>query len=116
MLRLDSAALMISMPSPSSMPASFAAVLHAVLAAAQQRGAEPLVHEARRGADHLFLLALGEDDALGRAAQPRKDLHQRAGDRIAPRVQLMAVGVHVDDRLARDAGVHRRLGHRRRHR
>ncbi len=36
------------------------------------RGAEALLHEARRGADHLFLFALGEDHALGRAAQPAR--------------------------------------------
>ncbi len=41
---------------------------------------------------------------------------QRAGDRIAPRRELRLVGAHVDDRPARDAGVHRRLGDRRRHR
>ena len=98
------------------MPASRGGGVHAVLAADQERGAEPLVHEARRGADHLLFLALGEHHALGLPAQPREDLHQRAGDRIAPRVELLAVGVHVDDRLAGDAGIHRRLGDGGRHR
>ena len=89
---------------------------HQILPSDQQRRAQALVHEARRGADHLFFLALGEHHALGCAAQPREHLHQRSGDRIAPRVQLLAIGVHVDDRLAGDAGVHGGLGDGGRHR
>ena len=46
---------------------------HAALAADQERAAEPLVHEARRRADHLLLFALGEDDAPRLPAQPLKD-------------------------------------------
>ena len=74
------------------------------------------MHEARRRADHLLFLALGEHHALGLPAQAREHLHQCTRDRIAPRVQLLAVGVHVDDRLARDAGIHGGFRHRRRHR
>ena len=97
------------------MPSVLRGLAHAVLAADQQRRAEPLLHEARGGADHLLLLALGEHHALRPPPQPLVDALQHAGDRIAARAQLRAIGVHVDDRLARDAGVHRGLGDRRRH-
>ena len=89
---------------------------HQVLAADQQRGPQPLVHETGRGADYLLFLALREHHTFRLSAQPCEDLHQRSGDRIAPRVQLLAVGVHVDDRLAGDAGIHGRLGDGGRHR
>ena len=108
------AALTISMRPPSSMPSASAVSRTRGFAADQQRRAEPLVHEARRGADHLLLLALGEDDAPRLPAQPLVHALQHAGDRIAPRAQLLPVGVHVDDRPARDLRVHRRLRHRRR--
>ena len=72
------------------MPATLRGRAHAILAADQQRGAEPLVHEARGGADHLLLLAFGEDHALGLTAQPLEHARQHAGDRIAPRAQLLA--------------------------
>src|SRR5215203_6002691 len=45
-------------------------VAHALLAPDQQRSPEPLVHEGSSGADHLFFLALGEDDALRLPPQP----------------------------------------------
>ena len=75
---------------------------HPLLAADQQRRAEPLLHERGGGADHLLFLALGEHDAARLPAQALEHALQHAGDRIAPRAQLLAVGVHVDDRLARD--------------
>ena len=53
---------------------------------------------------------------LGKRAHALEDAVERAGDRIAPRRELRLVGAHVDDRPARDAGIHRRLGHRRRNR
>ena len=68
-MRDDSAALMISMPPPSSTPSVSRRLAHPALAADQQRGAEPLMHEGRRGADHLLFLALGEDDAARLPAQ-----------------------------------------------
>ena len=61
---------MISMSLPSSMPSASARLAHPRLAADQERGAEALVHEACRGADHLLLFALGKDDALRLPAQP----------------------------------------------
>ena len=72
-----------------------------------------LMDEARGGADHLLLLALGEDDALGLAphAARRRAAGRRRSDRAA-RESCWRIGVHVDDRLARDAGIHRRLGDR----
>ena len=88
---------------------------HAVLAADEDRRAEPLVDEGIGGADDLLLLALGEDDALGHAPHALEDALHGARDRVAARRQLRLVGVHVDDRPARDAGVHRRLGDRDRH-
>ena len=93
----------------------FRGLPHAVLAADEQRRAEPLMHKARRRADHLFLFAFCENDALGVTAQPVEHLHQSPSDRIAPCVQLLPIGIHVDDRLARDTGIHGGLGHCRRH-
>ena len=87
---------------------------HRLLAADQDRRAELVVDEAHRGADRLLLLALGEDDALRRAADALEDALQRADDRVAAGGELHLVGGHVGDRLARDARFHRRLGHRRR--
>src|SRR6185436_19811252 len=84
-------------------PESRRARTHAILAPDQERGAKPLLHEARRRADHLLLLAFGEDDALRPPPQPLIDSLQHACDRVAPGAQLLAVGLHVDDRLARDA-------------
>ena len=68
------------------------------------------------GADDLLLLALGEDDALRELARTRSKMRCSVpAIGIAAGRQMLAVGVEVDDRLARHAGVHRRLGDRRRH-
>src|SRR5215211_8791591 len=91
-------------------------VAHALLAADQKRGAEPLVHKASGSPDHLFLLALGEHYALWLPPQPLVDALQHAGDGIAPVAQLLAVSIHVDDGLARDAGIHGGFGNGRRNR
>src|SRR5262249_47518988 len=56
---------------------------YAVLAADEEGAAQPLLHEARGGADHLLLLALGEDYALWPPPQPFVDALQHACDRIA---------------------------------
>src|SRR5207253_10519110 len=77
---------------------------HPFLPPDQLGRAEALLDEARRRADDLLLLALGEHHALGVAAQPLEHARQHAGNRVAPGAQRLAVGVHVDDRLARDAG------------
>src|SRR5258707_1382920 len=50
-------------------PERFRRFAHATLAAAQQRGAKALMHERRRGADHLLFLAFGKDDAALLPAQ-----------------------------------------------
>ena len=86
-----------------------------LLAADQQRRAEPFVHEGRGGADDLLFLALGEHHALGRSLQPLEHLLQHPRNRIAPRAERLAVGVHVLDRLPRHAGVHRGFRHGGRH-
>ncbi len=78
---------MISMPPPSSTPSAGGGFAHAVLAADQHRGAEPLLDEARGGADHLLFLAFGEHHPLGLAAQPLENALQHAGDGIAARAQ-----------------------------
>ena len=57
---------------------------HPVLAADQERAAQSLMHEARGGADHLLLLALGEHHALRPPAQALVDALQDAGHRVAP--------------------------------
>ena len=72
--------------------------------------------EARGRADDLLFLAFGEHDALGLPAQPLEHPREHAGHRIEPCAQRLAVGVHVDDRLAGDAGIHGGLGDCRRHR
>ena len=90
-------------------------LVDALLASDQDRLAELLVDEGGGGADDLLLLALGEDDALGIAPDALEDAVERAGDGIAPGRKLRLVGAGVDDRLAGDAGVHRRLGDRHRH-
>ena len=81
-------------------------LVNAVLASDEDGRAETLVDEGDRGADHLLLLALGEDHALRELAHALEDAVERAGDRIAPRRELRLVGAHVDDRPARDAGIH----------
>ena len=97
------------------MPAFVGGLAHAILAADQQRGAEPLLDESGRRADHLLFLAFGEHHALRLAPQPLVHAREHARDRIASRAQRLPVRLHVDDRLARDAGVHRGLRDRRRH-
>ena len=87
----------------------------AILAADEKRAAEPLIDEGERGADDLFLFAFREDHALGEAPHALEDRLQRARDRIAPGGKLRLVGFEIDDRPARDARVHRRFRHRRRH-
>ncbi len=94
------------------MPALLGGRAHAILAADEEHGAEPLLDEGGRGADDLLLLALGEHHALGASPQPLEHAREHASHRIAPRAQLLAIRLHVDDRLARDAGVHRGLGDR----
>ena len=51
---------------------------------------------------------------FGRAAHERLHALHHGGGRIEPLRQALAVGVHVRDRLARDAAIHRRLRHIRR--
>ncbi len=76
-----------------------------VLAAEEDGGAETLAGEARGGADHLLLLALGEDHALRLLAHLGEDALQRARGGVAPGGELVAVGLPVDDGAAGDAAV-----------
>src|SRR5690606_20914116 len=87
-------------------------VLTDQLFAADQDGrAQFGLFEGPGGADDRLLLALGEDDALLRTrAHAGLDLLHQGGGRIDALAQADAIGVHVLDRLARHAGVHRRLG------
>ena len=59
--------------------------LDAVLAADQHRRAIAAAGEQQRGADRLFLLALGEDDALRLGAHPLEDQLEPGGGRVEPR-------------------------------
>ena len=96
---------------PVEVDAGIAGVLpDHVVAAEQDRRAELLAGVGDGGAHDLFFLALGEDDALGLAADAVVDALQRRGDRVAPRRQFLLVLLEVEDRLARDAGIHRRAG------
>ncbi len=55
------------------------------------------MHEGRRRADHLLLLALGEDDPPRLPAQPFIDALQHAGDRIEPAAQLLPIAAATLD-------------------
>ena len=68
------------------------------------------VAEGDGGADDLLLLALGEDHAARVGAHALADRVERVGGGIEPAGQLAGVAAQVGDRLAGDAGVHRRLG------
>ena len=98
------------------MPAWRRRLVDAVLAPDEDGLAETLVDEGQGGADHLLLLALGEDHALRELAHALEDAVERAGDRIAPGGELRLVGAHVDDGPARDARIHGGLRHRHRDR
>ena len=105
----------ISSLSPSSRPAAAAVAATRVLAADENGASQAFIDEGERGANDLLLFAFREDDALGLAADAVEDrLHQRRNG-IAPRRKLGAIGLHVDDRPARDAQLHRRFRHGRRH-
>ncbi len=80
--------------------------LDAILPPDQDRGTEALRHERNRGAHHLLLLALGEDDSLGEAPRPLHHTLQGPGDRVAPGRELRLVGVEIDDRSPCHAAVH----------
>ena len=82
-----------------------------VLAAQQDGRAQLGLFEAPCGADDGGLLALGEHHPLvGGGAHGAGDVLHQGGGRIEARAQLGPVSVHVLDRLARHAGIHRRLG------
>jgi len=91
-------------------------VSDALLAADQHRRAVAAGAESERRADHALLLALGEHHALGVGAHLVEDALQARRGRIEPAAQARAVGVHVLDRPARDAALHRGFGDRRGHR
>ena len=80
------------------------------LAADQDGLPEPQVEEGVGGARNLRLLALGEDDALGCVAHLLDDVGKPACHRVEPAGELGRIPVHVDDRAARHAGLHGRLG------
>ena len=81
----------------------------------QHRLAKTHVVERVGGAGDLRLLAFGEDDALGRDAHLGEDAAEPARHWIEPGGKLGDVAIHVDDRLARHARFHGRLGDGRRH-
>ena len=85
-------------------------LLHALLAADQKRGTQPLLHERGRRADHLLLFTFGKDHAPRLPAQHFEHPLQHAGDRVTAAAQLLPVFLHIDDRPARHLRVHRRLG------
>ena len=66
------------------------------------------------GAQHALVLAVGEDDALGRAAGAAEHrAHDEAGVEDEA-VEPVVVGVEITDRAARHAAVHGGARHRRR--
>src|SRR5947209_19448745 len=60
---------------------------HALGAPDKNGGAESLVHEARGGADDLFLLPLSEHDTFRLPPQPRQNARQQSRHRLASRTQ-----------------------------
>ena len=80
-----------------------------VLAADENRVAIAGIAEGKRRPDHLFLLALGEDDTFPVGADPVEDHLQGRGGRVDPRRKLAAVFPEILDRFAGHAAVHRRL-------
>ena len=63
-----------------------------------------------RCAQHDLVLGLGEDHSLGIGLDRFIDLGEHRGGRVEPGLQAVAIGVEIVDRLAGDAGIHRRLG------
>ena len=86
-----------------------------ILAADKDRLAEPGILERGGGADHRFLFAFGENDALGIGAHARRDALEQSGGGIEPRRKLVAVGVGILQFAPRHAGVDRRFRDRARH-
>ena len=68
-----------------------------------------------RGANDLFLFALGEDDAFGHPPHTLDNALHGAGDRVSARRQLRLVGLHIDDRPSGNARSHRSFRDRNRH-
>ena len=110
----DRRALWISMPSGSGMPSAAATALMRSSRPDQHRRAVARIAEGDGGADHLLLLALGKHHALGVLADGFGNRLQRADRRIEPVRQVARVSLQIDQRLARYAAVHRRLGDSRR--
>ncbi|MPL61035.1 hypothetical protein SDC9_06602 [bioreactor metagenome] len=79
---------------------------HVALAADDQRPAHAVALIGHRGAQHARIVALGEDHRRLRLPRPRLDALQDRRRRVHPRLQPQNIGLHVDDRPARDAGVH----------
>jgi hypothetical protein len=91
-------------------------VAHDLLFAADQNGLPKLELLIRkRRADHCWLLAFGEHDALG--AAPHRILHalQERRGWVEPLGKAFAICLHVRDGFARDARIHRGLRDEGRH-
>ena len=86
-----------------------------LIAPDQHRRAVAAFLEGDRRAQHDFLLALREHDALGMRSGAVIGQREHGGGRVEPCAKRRAIFRHVEDRTPRHAGVHRRLGDRRRH-
>ena len=78
-------------------------VAHRLVAPDQQRLAIAAVAELDRGAQHHLVLGLGEDHPLGIELGLGIDLGQHRGGRVEPRLEAVAIGVEILDRLLRHA-------------
>ena len=89
---------------------------YALFPADQECRPQSLMHIVRSGADDLFFFALREHDALRPATQLLVHTLQDVRNRITSLAQLLPIGIHVGNGLARDAGIHCGFGDGRRNR
>ena len=83
---------------------------HAGITANQNRNAIAVLFELDRSAHDDIFFGLGKNHALGFRARRLIHLGERRCRRVLPRTQAGAIGLHIRNRLLRDARIHRRLG------
>ena len=80
------------------------------ITANQNRNAIAVLFELDRSAQHDIFFGLGKNHALGFRARRLINLGERRCRRVLPRAQAGAIGLHIRNRLLRDARIHRGLG------
>ena len=92
----------------------FKFLLHVVFTTDNQRLAKARTLIGDRCAQHAGIVALGKDHTCLSIPRTGVQTAQDRNRRVHPRLQAFLVAIHVDDRTACHAGVHPRLGNRRR--